>query len=158
MFAGGTDLKDDIIRFMQPVQVIVATPGRLLDLCNKRVADLSKCTTFVMDEADKLLSPEFVPLIDRLLTYTAKDRQILCFSATFPKTVKLFKDRWVPDAYEINLMDELTLKGTVHYWHPFSLLLSVSLSLSPFAFVTIADFFGMGSRMVLMYLDRLLCL
>ena len=71
---GGTDLKDDIIRLMKPVPIIVATPGRLLDLCNKRVVDLSKCTTFAMDEADKLLSPEFVPLIDRLLDYTHDDR------------------------------------------------------------------------------------
>jgi ATP-dependent RNA helicase DDX6/DHH1 len=39
---GGTDLKDDIIRLMKTVHVIVATPGRILDLCNKRVADLSK--------------------------------------------------------------------------------------------------------------------
>jgi len=113
---GGTDLKDDIIRLMKPVHILVATPGRILDLCNKRVADLSACNLFVMDEADKLLSPEFVPLIDRLLSYTPASRQILCFSATFPITVKDFAARWLPDVYEINLMEELTLKGITQYY------------------------------------------
>jgi len=113
---GGTDLKDDIIRLMKPVHILVATPGRILDLCNKRVADLSACNLFVMDEADKLLSPEFVPLIDRLLSYTPASRQILCFSATFPITVKDFAQRWLHDVYEINLMEELTLKGITQYY------------------------------------------
>jgi len=113
---GGTDLKDDIIRLMQPVHIIVGTPGRVLDLANKRVADLSRCNTVVMDEADKLLSPEFAPLIDRLLEYSSKTRQILCFSATFPKTVKEFADKWLKDCHEINLMDELTLKGVTQYY------------------------------------------
>jgi ATP-dependent RNA helicase DDX6/DHH1 len=47
---GGTLLKDDIMRLHQPVHVLVATPGRLLDLANKRLARLDKCTTLVMDE------------------------------------------------------------------------------------------------------------
>ena len=72
---------------------------------------------FVMDEADKLLSPEFVPLIDRLLQYTPEDRQVMCFSATFPKTVKSFRDRWLcNECHEINLMEELTLKGITQYY------------------------------------------
>lgn len=113
---GGTDLKEDIIRLMKPVHCIVATPGRILDLANKRVADLSSCNMFVLDEADKLLSPEFVPLIDRLLSYTPATRQILCFSATFPITVKDFSQRWLTNTYEINLMEELTLKGITQFY------------------------------------------
>lgn len=76
---GGTELKDDIIRMMQPVHIIVATPGRILDLCNKRVVRLDKCHTFVMDEADKLLSMEFSECIDRLIDYTPKDRQVRAY-------------------------------------------------------------------------------
>jgi len=113
---GGTDLKEDIIRLMKPVHLIVATPGRILDLANKRVADLSHCSMFVMDEADKLLSPEFVPLIDRLLSYTPPNRQVLCFSATFPITVKDFATKWLKNVYEINLMEELTLKGITQFY------------------------------------------
>jgi ATP-dependent RNA helicase DDX6/DHH1 len=65
----------------------------VLDLANKGVADLSKCHTVIMDEADKLLSPEFQPLLEQLLGHCMPERQICLFSATFPVTVKDFKVR-----------------------------------------------------------------
>lgn len=113
---GGTSLKDDIVRLYNTVHILVATPGRVLDLANKKVADLSHCQTMIMDEADKLLSPEFQPLIEQLIDFLPKDRQILLFSATFPVTVKDFKERFLARPYEVNLMDELTLKGVTQYY------------------------------------------
>ncbi|EFR02816.1 ATP-dependent RNA helicase DHH1 [Nannizzia gypsea CBS 118893] len=113
---GGTGLQDDIIRLNDTVHIIVGTPGRILDLASKGVADLSECTTFVMDEADKLLSPEFTPVIEQLLTFHPKDRQVMLFSATFPIIVKTFKDKHMRNPYEINLMDELTLRGITQYY------------------------------------------
>lgn len=87
---GGTTLKDDIIRLHDNVHVMVGTPGRILDLAGKGVADFSECPMFIMDEADKLLSPEFTPIIEQLLSYFPKERQILLYSATFPLVVKSF--------------------------------------------------------------------
>ena len=113
---GGTGLKDDIIRLNETVHIIVGTPGRILDLASKGVADLSACTTFVMDEADKLLSPEFTVTIEQLLQFHPKDRQVMLFSATFPVIVKSFKDKHMRDPHEINLMDELTLRGITQYY------------------------------------------
>jgi len=113
---GGTSLKDDIMRLYSTVHILVATPGRVLDLANKNVANLSKTTTMIMDEADKLLSPEFEPLIEKIIDFLPKERQILLFSATFPVTVKQFKDRFLQKPYEVNLMDELTLKGVTQYY------------------------------------------
>ncbi|KNE68395.1 ATP-dependent RNA helicase dhh1 [Allomyces macrogynus ATCC 38327] len=113
---GGTGLKDDIIRLQDTVHILVGTPGRLLDLAGKGVAQLDECTTFVMDEADKLLSPEFQPVIEQLLGYLPEDRQIMLFSATFPVLVKDFRDKWLNAPYEINLMDDLTLKGVTQYY------------------------------------------
>lgn len=113
---GGTSLKDDIMRLYRTVHILVGTPGRVLDLVDKQVADLSKCTMLVMDEADKLLSPEFVPLVEKLIEKLPKNRQILLFSATFPVTVKDFRDKHLNKPYEINLMDELTLKGVTQYY------------------------------------------
>ena len=111
---GGTSLKDDIMRLYNPVHILVATPGRyatltvsfhtsctlavlsplkcspfsdrVLDLANKGVANLSGCPLFVMDEADKLLSPEFQPLIEQVINFLPRERQMLMFSATFPIT------------------------------------------------------------------------
>ena len=90
---GGTTLKDDIMRLSEAVHVLVGTPGRILDLAGKNVADLSECPVFVMDEADKLLSPEFTPVMEQLLSFLPADRQVMLFSATFPLIVKDFKVR-----------------------------------------------------------------
>lgn len=113
---GGTSLRDDILRLGETVHIIVGTPGRILDLAGKGIADLSQCTSFVMDEADKLLSPEFTPVIEQLLGFCAQDRQVMLFSATFPLIVKSFKDKHMNQPYEINLMDELTLRGITQYY------------------------------------------
>ncbi|XP_019171156.1 PREDICTED: DEAD-box ATP-dependent RNA helicase 8-like [Ipomoea nil] len=113
---GGTNLKDDIMRLYQPVHLLVGTPGRILDLAKKGICILKDCAMLVMDEADKLLSPEFQPSVEHLITFLPEYRQILMFSATFPVTVKDFKDRYLRKPYVINLMDELTLKGITQYY------------------------------------------
>ncbi|KAI1783257.1 eukaryotic translation initiation factor 4A-like protein [Ganoderma leucocontextum] len=113
---GGTTLKDDIMRLSETVHVLVGTPGRILDLSGKGVADLSECPVFVMDEADKLLSAEFAPVMEQLLSYLPKDRQVMLFSATFPIIVKDFKEKHMNSPYEINLMEELTLRGVTQYY------------------------------------------
>lgn len=113
---GGTSLKDDIMRLHQPVHIVVATPGRLVDLASKSVAKLGQATMLAMDEADKLLSPEFQPVIAQVINFMAKNRQILLYSATFPVTVKDFKDKYLRKPYVINLMEELTLKGITQYY------------------------------------------
>lgn len=113
---GGTNLRDDIMRLYSPVHILVGTPGRIHDLSDKGIADLSNCGMFVMDEADKLLSPEFQPVLEALIAKTKPNRQILLFSATFPVTVKGFKQKFLPNAYIINLMDELTLRGITQFY------------------------------------------
>lgn len=113
---GGTGLRDDIVRLQDPVHIVVGTPGRILDLAGKQVADLSECPMFIMDEADKLLSQEFTPVIEQLLQFHPKDRQVMLFSATFPLSVKDFSDKNMTSPYEINLMDELTLRGITQYY------------------------------------------
>jgi ATP-dependent RNA helicase DDX6/DHH1 len=113
---GGTSLREDIMRLYNPVHILVATPGRVSDLANKNVCNLEKCQLVVMDEADKLLSPEFQPVLEELMTFVPKNRQIMMFSATFPITILDFKRKYLNDAHEINLMDELTLKGVTQYY------------------------------------------
>jgi ATP-dependent RNA helicase DDX6/DHH1 len=87
---GGTDLKEDIMRLQGVVQLVIATPGRILDLMDKNIADMSKCRMLVLDEADKLLSQDFKGILDRIISFMPKDRQICLFSATFPLTVEQF--------------------------------------------------------------------
>ena len=113
---GGTILREDILRLSQTVHVIVATLGRILDLTNNSVANLSQCSTVVLDEADKLLSEEMLPMCEQLLSFMPASRQIMLFSATFPAPVKDFQMTHCPDAMQVNLMEELTLKGVTQYY------------------------------------------
>ncbi|XP_045480588.1 ATP-dependent RNA helicase me31b isoform X1 [Harmonia axyridis] len=113
---GGTNLRDDIMRIYQKVQVIIATPGRILDLMEKKVAEMDQCKILVLDEADKLLSQDFKGMLDVVIRNLPLERQILLFSATFPLTVEQFMKKHLRDPYEINLMEELTLKGVTQYY------------------------------------------
>jgi len=115
---GGTTLRDDIMRLMQTVHILVATPGRVVDLANKGACSLKNCSMVVLDEADKLLSPEFVILVEEMYRFlpVPEKRQSLLFSATFPVTIKDFAGKFMRDPYEINLMDELTLKGVSQFY------------------------------------------
>ena len=69
-------------------------------------------------QADKLLSPEFQPIIEQLINFCSPQRQICLYSATFPVTVKQFKEKFLKKPYIINLMDELTLKGVTQVQPP----------------------------------------
>jgi len=113
---GGTSLKDDIVRLYKPVHIVVATPGRVLDLAKKEIIKFEHCQMMIMDEADKLLSEEFQEIIDSIIDFLPKTRQILLFSATFPILIKDFRDKHLNKPYEINLMEELTLKGVTQYY------------------------------------------
>ncbi|XP_059172970.1 ATP-dependent RNA helicase cgh-1-like [Physella acuta] len=113
---GGTNLKDDIMRLTEPVHVIIATPGRILDLMNKNLVKIQNCGTLILDEADKLLSQDFKGMLDSIIGHLPKDRQIMLYSATFPLTVEAFMRKHLKNPYEINLMEELTLKGVTQYY------------------------------------------
>lgn len=113
---GGSSIREDIIRLHNPVHVLVGTPGRILDLANKKQINFDKCNIIALDEADKLLSIDFQPVIEKIIGLLPEKRQILMFSATFPQLVKPFKERYMPDCAVVNLMEELTLKGVTQYY------------------------------------------
>jgi ATP-dependent RNA helicase DDX6/DHH1 len=113
---GGTSLREDISRLQEIVHIVIATPGRLLDLVNKNIAKLDSCRVIILDEADKLLSQDFNHLLDDVIYHLPQDRQIMLYSATFPLTVDDFIKKHMRNPYEINLMEELTLKGITQYY------------------------------------------
>jgi ATP-dependent RNA helicase DDX6/DHH1 len=71
---GGTSVKEDFYRLNQTVHVIVATPGRILDLASKGVANLENCKMLVLDEVDKLLSMDFKSIVARIIEIMPKDK------------------------------------------------------------------------------------
>ena len=116
---GGTNFKEDILRLKNrdsPVHIVVGTPGRVYDLANKHVLNLENCGILVLDEADKLLGEDFLKIIEKIISFLPKKRQIMLFSATFPLDVKKFKDKYLQNAVMLNLMEELTLFGITQYY------------------------------------------
>lgn len=77
-------MREDFYRLSQTVHVIVATPGRILDLASKKVANLDECNLLVLDEVDKLLSMDFKINIENILSIMNETRQIMMYSATYP--------------------------------------------------------------------------
>jgi ATP-dependent RNA helicase DDX6/DHH1 len=113
---GGISVKEDILRLYGVVQVLVTTPGRIWDLVKRNVCSLDHCKMVIMDEADKLLSDEFEEVVEKLIKSVPNKPQLLLFSATFPASVKNFKDRNVGECFEVNLMENLTLLGITQFY------------------------------------------
>jgi ATP-dependent RNA helicase DDX6/DHH1 len=112
---GGTNLRDDIMRLQKPIHIMVGTPGRILDLADRKLANLNECNLFILDEADKLVSEDFQPIILKFLHYLPKNPQHVLLSATFPQSIGAFLKK-IPDIVTINLMKELTLKGLTQFY------------------------------------------
>jgi ATP-dependent RNA helicase DDX6/DHH1 len=91
---GGTKVSDDFYRLNQTVHVIVATPGRILDLANKNVANLDLCKLLVLDEVDKLLSQDFKEIVEQIINLMPQP-QICLFSATYPQEIKSFQEKFL---------------------------------------------------------------
>ena len=85
---GGVGINPQIDLLRRGVDILVATPGRLLDLAGQRAADLSKIQTLVLDEADRMLDMGFMPDIKRVLKLLPAKRQNLLFSATFSPDIR----------------------------------------------------------------------
>ncbi|KAK2118319.1 putative ATP-dependent RNA helicase ddx6 [Saguinus oedipus] len=112
----GPNLRDDIMRVDDTVHVVIVTSGRILDLIKKGIAKVDHVQMIVLDEADKLLSQDFVQIMEDIILMLPKNRQILLYSATFPLSVQKFMNSHLQKPYEINLMEKLTLKGVTQYY------------------------------------------
>lgn len=89
---GGVNIKGQILRLRKGVDIVVATPGRLLDLVQQKAINLSQVETLVLDEADRMLDMGFIHDIKKVLALLPKKRQNLLFSATFSPEIKKLAD------------------------------------------------------------------
>ena len=100
---GGTDIKSQIKSLAKGNNIIVGTPGRVLDLIKRKNIDLSKIKTVVLDEADEMLNMGFKDEIDKILHKTPKNKQTLLFSATMPKEVLKISKNYMRNAHIIEV-------------------------------------------------------
>jgi ATP-dependent RNA helicase RhlE len=116
---GGVSMGPQINALRRGVDVVIATPGRLMDHMQQRTLDLSAVETLVLDEADRMLDMGFLPALKRILAAVPKRRQTLLFSATFAPAIKTLAMEFMRNPKEISVSAPNTVTTLVsHQVHP----------------------------------------
>ena len=100
---GGTPYSRQIGRLKRGVDIVVGTPGRMLDLIKQNILDLSQVRTVVLDEADEMLSMGFIEDIEAILEQTPDERQTTLFSATMPGPIRKLAQKYMRDPQSITI-------------------------------------------------------
>ena len=118
-FIGGTSLKADMKHLSEGVHVVVGTPGRVLDMMNKKILKSSYMKIFVLDEADEMLSRGFLDSIKQVISFIPENCQIALFSATMPQEIIAITSNFMNNPAKLLVKrEELTLEGIRQYYIP----------------------------------------
>jgi ATP-dependent RNA helicase RhlE len=116
---GGVKINPQIATLRQGVDILVATPGRLLDLYQQKMVRFDKLEVLVLDEADRMLDMGFIHDIRKILAVLPKQRQNLLFSATFSNEIRNLAKGMVNDPVELSVTPRNAAAATVTQWvHP----------------------------------------
>ena len=100
---GGASITDQAKNVKRGAQIIVATPGRMKDMINRRLVDISKIDYAVLDEADEMLNMGFFEDIKSILSHTPEEKSTWLFSATMPKEVSIIAKKFMSNPTEITV-------------------------------------------------------
>ncbi len=103
---GGQPYRQQIMALKHGVDIVVGTPGRLLDLINKDLLDISHLRTLVLDEADEMLSMGFIEDVEAILSQTPAGRQTALFSATLPVEIRRLAERYMHNPQTFTIHEE----------------------------------------------------
>ena len=116
---GGVDIKPQAMLLRAGVEILIATPGRLLDHLGSKTADLSQVQILVLDEADRMLDMGFLPDLQRIINLIPAQRQTLLFSATFSPEIKKLAQTYLRNPITIEVARQNaaadTVKQIVHF-------------------------------------------
>ena len=101
---GGQSMNVQAEKLRKNPQIVVATPGRLLDLVERKMINISEIYTLVLDEADEMLKMGFIKDIKRIIALTPEDKQMALFSATMPREIQDITWQFMDGAAEIDVM------------------------------------------------------
>ena len=115
---GGANISTQIRALNNGVQVVIGTPGRMLDLIRRRKLDVTNVRSLVLDEADEMLNMGFQDDLDAILHDTPKEKQTLLFSATMPKQISKMAHKYMnnPEEIEVNARNSGALNVEHHYY------------------------------------------
>ncbi|EPR15921.1 DEAD/DEAH box helicase [Sphingobium indicum IP26] len=113
LLIGGVQMGDQLKALEKGVDVLIATPGRLMDLFQRGKILLNGCSMLVIDEADRMLDMGFIPDIEEICTKLPAQRQTLLFSATMPAPVKKLADRFLSNPKSIEVARPATASTNI---------------------------------------------
>ena len=100
---GGASYDEQLRRLKKGIDIVVGTPGRILDHLHRGTLDLSSLRWMVLDEADEMLNMGFIEDVDEILSYTPSERRLLLFSATMPPRVSELAQKYMRDVQELKV-------------------------------------------------------
>lgn len=113
---GGAPISAQITRLKKnPPQILVATPGRMIDLINRKVLNLSNVNFVVLDEADEMLNMGFKEDIDTILSFTQHDKNIWLFSATMPAEIRDIVHRYMKEPREVSVSSKERVNTNIEH-------------------------------------------
>ncbi|MGL1891683.1 MAG: DEAD/DEAH box helicase [Spirochaetaceae bacterium] len=113
---GGVNINPQMQKLRGGADILIATPGRLLDLFEKNALNFDCLDTLVLDEADKLLDMGFTEELDKIIKLLPKKRQNLMFSATFPEEIRILSEKILYNPIDIRVEEEITTADTIEEW------------------------------------------
>jgi superfamily II DNA/RNA helicase len=113
LLIGGVQMGDQVKALEKGVDVLIATPGRLMDLFGRGKILLNGCNMLVIDEADRMLDMGFIPDIEEICTKLPAQRQTLLFSATMPPVIKKLADRFLSNPKSIEVARPATASTNI---------------------------------------------
>ena len=113
LLIGGVQMGDQIKALEKGVDVLIATPGRLMDLFGRGKILLNGCSMLVIDEADRMLDMGFIPDIEEICTKLPAQRQTLLFSATMPPVIKKLADKFLSNPKSIEVARPATASTNI---------------------------------------------
>ena len=114
---GGSSISEQIRKVKKGAQIIVATPGRLIDLIDRKAINLSSIQYVVLDEADEMLNMGFKEDLDKILSFTPEEKNTWLFSATMPREVKSIMKNYMSDPFELTVGEQNV--GNVNIEHTY---------------------------------------
>ncbi len=112
---GGASISDQLRQIRRGVQIVVATPGRMLDIINRKAIDFSEVKYVVLDEADEMLNMGFQEDIDNILSTTPDEKKTWLFSATMPSEVRRIAQKYMTDPYELTMGQKNTGNANIEH-------------------------------------------
>jgi len=114
---GGSSIENQIKQIKRGAQIVVATPGRLIDLIERRALKLDAVTHVVLDEADEMLNMGFREDIENILSHATSRQAAWLFSATMPKEVRRIAETFMQNPAEVKVTSEITAKNIKHVYY-----------------------------------------